>query len=62
MAPKRKSRPATTTKSAASKAATANNARPRKPKLPKKKLRLSNLEEALQTIGEIWRDIQARRR
>jgi hypothetical protein len=60
MAPKRRSRPAM--KSAASKAATANNARPRKPKLPKEKLRLSNLEEALQTIGEIWRDIQPRRR
>jgi hypothetical protein len=65
MATKRRSRAATPTKSSASKAALASRTLPRKKKLPKKQLRLlkkSNLEEALLTIAEIWRDIHSRRR
>jgi hypothetical protein len=66
MAPERRSRLATVTKpSAALKAATASDAEPRKQRLAKEKPRLSKksgLEEALLTIGEVWRDIHARRR
>jgi hypothetical protein len=66
MARKRRSRLATATKSsAASKASTASDALLRKPKLLKEKpplVKKSSLEEALLTIGEVWRDIHARRR